>query len=100
MKRPTLDPEINDSTVQLIPNPVKYPLPFSENVDTSYQDWLTELVQNRDTSNYPWTGLGYTYDWSPKSKDNIGLSEFIIGKNADVIVKGFFTTEEYCAVPD
>lgn len=44
--------------------------------------------------------LGYTYDWHPRSKDNVGLSEFIIGKNADIVVKGFYTNEEYCDVPD
>jgi hypothetical protein len=28
---------------------------------------------------YPWTGLGYTYDWG-NTKSNVGLSEFVISR--------------------
>ena len=30
----------------------------------------------------PWTRLGYTYDWSPGAKDDIGLTEFVVAKGA------------------
>ena len=62
LKRPTLDPEINDRTVQL-PNPIQGSFPFPEGVDDAYQQWFKKLFNNRNTSPYPWTALGYTYDW-------------------------------------
>lgn len=106
LKRPTLDPEIDDSTVLIIPNPPQYPLLFSENVDPFYQNWLTKLVKNRNTSGYPWTGLGYTYDWGiyPKTElqTDVGLSEFIIflppnsPTSFPIEVEQVFSTEEYC----
>jgi hypothetical protein len=55
---------------------------------------------------YPWTGLGYTYDWGiyPKTplQTDAGLSEFIIflppntEPSVSIEVKGVFSTEEYC----
>jgi hypothetical protein len=35
---------------------------------------------------YPWTGLGYTYDWNPVATDVVGGSEFIIPKGSPVTV--------------
>ncbi len=48
--------------------------------------------------NYPWTELGYTYDWNPKKKDHVGVSEFVIKGNADIVVRGFVSTEDYCSL--
>jgi hypothetical protein len=31
---------------------------------------------------YPWTGMGWTYDWDPASKTHRGVSEFVVKKNA------------------
>jgi hypothetical protein len=31
---------------------------------------------------YPWTGMGFTYDWNPQSKDHIGVSEFVVKQGA------------------
>jgi hypothetical protein len=44
--------------------------------------------------NYPWTGLGYTYDWG--SSNNVGLSEFIVDTGVQVVVRRKLTVEEYC----
>lgn len=98
LKRPSLDPEINDATVQTFPNPIKYPLPFSQGADSAYQAWFTNLIMNRKSSHYPFTGLGYTYDWEPKTnlQNHAGLSEFIILPNSQVEVKRNLSTEEYC----
>jgi hypothetical protein len=104
LKRPTLDPEINDRIVQALPNPIQYPLPFPQGVDSAYQTWLTNLVKNRKSSPYPWTGLGYTYDWGVYPKTNLqtdaGLSEFVILLNSSVStpieVKQVLSSEEYC----
>lgn len=80
-------------------------LNMPDTVTEEYRKWFNNLraVQYRDCSNntfheygYPWTQLGYTYDWSPESKDHIGLSEFVIRRNTDVYVCGKYLTKDYC----
>jgi hypothetical protein len=47
---------------------------------------------------YPWTRLGYTYDWSPDADYRYGASEYVIRRNAVVQVIGVpQSTEEYCS---
>jgi LysM domain-containing protein len=43
---------------------------------------------------YPWTALGYTYDWG--SEDHVGESEFVIPKGSPIKVKAIAKTEDYC----
>ena len=43
---------------------------------------------------YPWTGLGYTYDWGNPDSE-IGLSEFVILGGSTVGVDAVIPTEEY-----
>jgi hypothetical protein len=31
---------------------------------------------------YPWTGMGWTYDWNPQSTSHIGVSEFVVKPGA------------------
>ena len=46
---------------------------------------------------YPWTRLGYTYDWSPNARQRYGASEYVVRRNAVVQVIGVpHTAEEYC----
>jgi hypothetical protein len=100
LKRPSLDPEINDRTVQLIKDTEH--LKFPQGVDSAYQDWFVKLFYNRKNSPYPWTSLGYTYDWEPKTnlQSHAGLSEFVIFPSSDtsipVEIKQILSTEEYC----
>jgi hypothetical protein len=44
---------------------------------------------------YPWTRLGYTYDWAPGAS-GIGASEFVTRKEMPVIVKAKVPTVAYC----
>lgn len=85
--RPAPDLEITDNTAGL---------EFPDDVSVEYEAWFNDLLANSyGTDDYPWTRLGYTYDWgNPTSEE--GLSEFVIEKNADVIVKGIYGNEEYC----
>jgi hypothetical protein len=48
---------------------------------------------------YPFTRLGYTYDWSPVSADHYGASEFILVPGTVATVKAQMSTDEYCAHP-
>ncbi len=62
---------------------------FHDNIISSYySDW-----------EYPWTRLGYTYDWSGDGSE-YGLSEFLVRKNAEVEVEYTMTTAEFIAYLD
>jgi hypothetical protein len=44
---------------------------------------------------YPWTQLGYTYDWSSENKTHYGLSEFVIDENKNIVVNAIYTANDY-----
>ena len=47
---------------------------------------------------YPWTRLGYTYDWSPDADFRYGASEYVIRQNAVVQVIGVpQSSDDYCS---
>lgn len=73
---------------------------FPANTDSSYITWWNDYHTNSYNnpnlySNYPFSGLGYTYDWAPTNRSHMGLSEFCINKNASVYVKGYSATYAY-----
>lgn len=61
-------------------------LPYGAN-----QEFVTWFKENTYSSyfnsnvNYPWTRLGYTYDWAPDT-DDYGLSEFILRKDSEITI--------------
>ena len=87
--RPSPDPEINDTQAQL---------DFPENVSTEYMNWINNLKNSSYGSNgYPWTRLGYTYDWAGKSQNHVGLSEYVIKKGSLIKIHDTVSTAEYCS---
>lgn len=36
---------------------------------------------------YPWTRLGYTYDWAPTATDEVGLTEFVAVRGATAVLE-------------
>lgn len=48
---------------------------------------------------YPFTAMGWTYDWSPDSASHVGVSEFILPANSDITVEHELTPGEFCATP-
>jgi len=90
--RPSPDPEITDHEAELdFPQSRKF-LTLSEEYIKWFNDWKRQAY---GTNPYPWTRLGYTYDWgNPKSE--VGLSEFVIQKGAAVEIHSVSKTEEYC----
>lgn len=86
--RPTPDNEINDTTAQL---------DFPSSVDPAYQKWFNDnIIYSYYPKKYPWTRLGYTYDWgNPYS--HVGLSEFVLKNNSAITVKSLQTTTDYLA---
>ena len=68
-----------------------------DNASAEYVQWYNGNILSSYFSEkkYPWTRLGYTYDWgNPLSE--IGLSEYVIKKDAEVIVERIASTEDYC----
>ncbi len=46
---------------------------------------------------YPWTRLGYTYNWDPQASDIRGAQEYIVPGGTQVKVIEIVSPEEYCA---
>lgn len=84
--RPTPDNEINDTTAQL---------DFPSSADPVYKKWFNDnIINSYYPKKYPWTRLGYTYDWgNPYS--HIGLSEFVLKNNSKITVKSLQTSNDY-----
>ncbi len=104
--RPCPDPEISDHECQLdFPEDPFWVLDVSNKVYADqncvqqacgvtgeglcefkdYKGWFTNRKEYiySGTNPYPWTGLGYTYDWGNPA-GHVGLSEFVIhGKTED-----------------
>ncbi len=85
--RPTIDSSLNFSRI-----------PY--NIDPQYYKLYTEFSKNSFTNseitkNYPFSGLGYTWDWSPESTDHHGVTEFVLKENREIYVRRVFSTINY-----
>ena len=90
--RPCPDPEIDDTACN-----VEHPA----NTDPDHPAWFDK--QRRDSYSYgpfgyPWTQLGYTYDWG-SVQGGIGPSEFVIKECANVKVRSVQPTNVYLQRP-
>ncbi len=87
--RPTPDPEVTDHEADLY---------FPSWVSQKHRDWFqNELLNKYDTSKtnaYPWTRLGYTYDWATPLHP-IGLSEFVVDTSSTVTIKAIYSSWQY-----
>ena len=67
---------------------------LDENTEESFKEWFdSNIVWSYFESAYPWTRLGYTYDWAD-NQEEYGLSEFLIQNNSSVQVAYTVTMEE------
>ena len=93
--RPSPDPEIDDTVAEL-------ELGTADEFDSEedyefHRDWYNFQVSlSYDEENgYPWTRLGYTYDWgNPESE--VGLSEFVVQAGAMIGVNQVHANADYC----
>lgn len=81
----------SDATKQLLP----------EDLDGSalgeLSDWFCSNIISSyyiGSTNYPWTRLGYTYDWAG-GKTEYGVTEFLVKKDAVVTVEFTKTLSEF-----
>lgn len=90
MFRPSPDPEISDMEAE-----VGFPSGSRTQVSQAHRDWFSATWSSRYESStpYPWTQLGYTYDWA--GGDHVGLSEFVIERGSVVGVVGVWDPLAY-----
>jgi hypothetical protein len=89
--RPSADPEITDSEAEI---EFRMSNKFVK-VSDEYIKWYNDLKkQSYGANGYPWTRLGYTYDWG-KNQSHIGLSEFVIMPGASVEIDAISATRDY-----
>lgn len=97
MLRPSPDGEVDDSVADLeMPGPERFP---SQQEYEFHRDWfnlqLSLQAYDDPSKGYPWTRLGYTYDWgNPESE--VGLSEFVIAAGSTVAVEQVVENALYC----
>lgn len=91
--RPCPDNEITDSACSLA---------LPDDVAPWYRAWFNDLrarqyqvSQVPQSSGWPWTQLGYTFDWHNIERP-IGISEFVIKQNATVHIEALTPTAVYC----
>lgn len=93
--RPCPDNEISDTECGLnLPN----------DVEPWYRKWFNDLRAQQyfvakvpAWPGWPWTQLGYTFDWHDLAKP-IGVSEYVIKANSTIRVRAVIPTDEYCGV--
>lgn len=68
---------------------------FGESVDEEFKAWFDDnILWSYYYGNFPWTRLGYTYDWAANGTE-YGMTEFIVESGAEVKVEFTETTEEF-----
>ncbi|WP_143305499.1 hypothetical protein [Chitinophaga vietnamensis] len=92
--RPAGNPDITTTTT----GPV-----LLSTVSQSYATWFNNYIiyayyhtlQNANDYHYPWTRLGYTYDWAPGSQQHIGLSEYVMQASSGCWVEKVSRAADY-----
>jgi hypothetical protein len=93
--RPSADAEISDRTA--FGEFTQLPKAVAEQAKPEYVKWFEDLRSKsyNATGGYPWTRMGYTYDWG-NAQSEIGLSEFVINSGVAIKVKSVQTNDKYC----
>lgn len=88
MFRPSPDPEIDDTVAQL---------DFPPDVSDEHRAFIEDLrARSYGEGGYPWTQLGYTYDWAPGAGSEVGESEFVVRAASEVVVESITPHADYC----
>lgn len=91
MFRPCPDSEIDDGSCGL---------QFPPTATTEHKNWINAYYASSygfwQNTHYPWTGLGYTYDWC-NADTRVGASEYVVRAASVVEVTGKFERAVYCA---
>lgn len=85
--RPCRNPDISDCSCS-----TEFPFGYYSE-ETGYSEVYETIVGQ--TTDFPWTRLGYTYDWNPRNRNHFGFSEYIIRQGAVVKIISKVGTEEF-----
>jgi len=90
--RPAGSPDVTipkaSGTLSLNASP-EYKLWFNNYTITSYFKPLTG-----NEVYYPWTRMGYTYNWAPGA-NRVGVSEFVLNANSGIWVEAVYKASDY-----
>lgn len=83
--RPAGNPDVKTSTTGAV---------LSNAISESYNTWFNNYIlfayyrtlSSSTDYHYPWTRLGYTYDWAPDAHE-VGLSEYVLQANSGAWVE-------------
>lgn len=74
---------------------------LSTNVSTEYKLWfnnyvITSYFQPLTGTEvyYPWTRMGYTYNWAPGA-NRVGVSEFVLNPDSGIWVEAVYKASDY-----
>lgn len=96
--RPCVVPLVSTTSCPLGPPPDNVPISYRNWVFAQYY-WSYAVAQ---PYSYPWTSLGYTFDWARPEKGNepfvrFGESEFVIPKGGALEIQSVAGTAKYCS---
>lgn len=65
--------------------------------DPAYREWFDgNIIASYFSGEYPWTRLGYTYDWSG-GESEYGLTEFLVAGGSETEIAFTETTQDFVA---
>ena len=88
MIRPAYNPDISSKMTYL---------GYSESATLNFKHWLDKKISDAyDKAPYfPFTRLGYTYDWGSKNPRKDGLTEFVVPKGTLIKVKNILSYQDF-----
>lgn len=101
--RPTANPDPTTTLPCSCPIPPNCGEAFPETISELHMRWFAnQMLSSYVISEsylipvgYPWTRLGYTYDWKPGA-NKYGASEYVIRKDSTVTVTEIVPYKKYC----
>lgn len=89
--RPCPDAEITDATCDLY---------FPAAATPEHKAWFVGLVlSSYGNPGYPWTRLGYTYDWGGVETE-VGANELVVRSGATVVIESVSSNADYFGMPE
>jgi hypothetical protein len=100
--RPCTDPRVDTDRCS-----TALPASLPANAPADFYRWFTNQAMSSwqipakgaAPDGFPWTRLGYTYNWNPQSPTRYGVSEYVLPGSAgpiDVTVLSVRTAQDYC----
>jgi hypothetical protein len=96
--RPAPDPSTDTTYPCADPSAPTCGNEFPASATPEHRAWIasTTLGLHRWPGGYPWTHLGYTYDWGARGPGKYGASEYILRKGAAAEVLDVTRYDDYC----